>query len=305
MERDEIEALLEMHLHGELPPALRKKAERVLATPEGRRRLEEIRASDRRILEELPPDRMAASIRRKSSTLAPVAARKGSSGLVRFGWGAGAALAAMGIALFAVVERPADRPAVAAVDTARGGAHGSPTATGAAMVAVDRATRTVLGAEPVPAERAGSTAKVALVEPLDDGIRTKGGAPHRLRLHLRRADGGVVSLRDGDTVPKAAVLQVSLANGPLLWAAVVSVDGAGQATLHLPEVGDSAAHLDEEVAAPHSFQLDESPGFERFFLIASTRRFSLDEALALVRRSGRADPVRKGWNLESLRVVKP
>ena len=303
MEKDGFDALLEMHLHGELPPALRKKAERILATPEGQRAMEKIRQSDRRILEELTPERMAESIRRKLSAHPARTARKTGRGIAWSGWGAGAALTALAIALFAVVDRKPDAPALAIVDSVRS----EPSEVGPVRNAdrVDRAARVVLGTVQARTSPATGEERVAVANSFDDGIRTKGSDMHRLRLHLRENGGGVVVLRDGDTVPKAAILQVSLAKGPLLWVAVVSVDGAGQSTLHLPEAGDSAAHLDEETAAPHSFQLDESPGFERFFLIVSAKRFSLDEALALTRRSGVAVVAHKGWNIESIRVAKP
>lgn len=306
MDREGIDSLLEMHLHGELPPALRRKAEKLLATPEGKRRLDEIRESDRRILEELPPARMAESIRRKLSSRSASPA----SGAVRrtawLGWGAGASLAALGIALFAIVERRPEGPAVSLADSALTLPVLPEDRSTPASAAVDRAAKAVLGTEAAAPGMPAARDEIAMTNPVDDGIRTKGGELRRLRLHLRKTDGGGAQvLRDGDTVPKAALLQVSLAAGPLTWTAVVSVDGAGQATLHLPESGDSAAALADETAAPHSFQLDDAPGFERFFLITSSHRFSLDEALALARRSGGADPTRKGWNIESLKVAKP
>lgn len=306
MDREEIDSLLEMHLHGELPPSLRRKAEKILATPEGKRRLEEILASDRKILEELPPARMAESIRRKLSNRSASPARRTVRRTAWLGWGAGASLAALGIALFALVEPRSDDPAVSLADSARTTPTTSETRPTPALAAVDRAAKAVLGTDAAASGKPVVDETVAMTNPVDDGIRTKGGELRRLRLHLRKTEGGGAQvLRDGDTVPKAALLQVSLAAGPLTWTAVVSVDGMGQATLHLPESGDSAAALADEIAAPHSFQLDDAPGFERFFLITSSHRFSLDEALALARRSGGADPARKGWNIESLKVAKP
>jgi len=57
--------ILERHLLGELPPFLARKAEKILSTPEGQRRLEELKGSDERILRELPPRTAAEQIRRK------------------------------------------------------------------------------------------------------------------------------------------------------------------------------------------------------------------------------------------------
>ncbi len=308
MDRDEFDALLEMHLHGELPASLRRKADAILATEEGRRRLEEIRESDRRILQELPPARMAEAIRRKGAAQARVRGTVRSASPVWKGWGLGAGLAAaLSLVLLAIgIQRPSET-LVSTTASVRPVPEADSASVSPAEV-VDRLAQTVTGTsrkEDTASVRPAPDQQVAMTNSVVEGIRTKGGALSRLRIHLREADGGVRSLRDGDTVPKVAVLQVSLGAGEKAWVAVVSVDAAGQATLHLPEKGDSAILVDEETAAPHAFQLDDAPGFERFLLIASPRRFSLDQALSTARRAGRAEPAHAGWRVESLRVVKP
>jgi hypothetical protein len=249
---------------------------------------------------------MAESIGRKLSQRSSASRRVAGAKPLRLAWGSGAALAVVGICLFAVVEKPSREPALAVVDSVGVNPAGAKAGSVPQAALVDRAARTVLGTKTVAKTTTIEEDRVAMSNSVDDGIRTKGGEIHRLHIHLKRANGGAATaLRDGDTVSKAATVQVSLARGARIWAAVVSVDGAGQATLHLPEAGDSAIEAGDEIVAPHSFQLDEAPGFERFFLIRSSRRFSLDEALALARRSGIATAARPGWNLESIRVVKP
>lgn len=301
MDRQETDSLLEMHLHGELPADLRKKAERILSTPEGRRRMEEIRESDERILRELPPDRMAKAIERRMSA-SPIPRTTTDRGPTRMGWlGAAGAMAALGVLVLVVASRrPAEGPvgsevAVRGIDSIGADTAGS-------RSDADRIVDDFLGTRPV--ERA-STENVAVAPVADDGIRTKGDV-RRLRVHrVDAAKGEASALGERDTASPGSVLQISLLPGPGTWAAVVSVDGSGQATLHLPETGDSALRIEDAVQAPHSFQLDDAPGFERFFLVTSPIRFSLDEALAVVRRSGVRAPVHAGWTFQSIHVAKP
>jgi hypothetical protein len=56
---------------------------------------------------------------------------------------------------------------------------------------------------------------------------------------------------------------------------IASVDARGAVNLHLPENGGPAASLEPsgERALPHSYELDDSPGFERFVFVSSTEPF--------------------------------
>lgn len=301
MDRQELDSLLEMHLHGELPADLRKKAERILSTPEGRRRMEVIRESDERILRELPPAKMAKAIERKMSA-SPAPRASTDRARARSGWlGATGAMVALGVLALVLVDRRslpdpvANEVAISGIDTGR---------VDTAKVADDaeRIVDDLLGVKP---PESAPTEKLAVAPSPDDGIRTKGDV-RRLRVHRVEAATGTASALNGhDTASPGSVLQISLLPGPGAWAAVVSVDGSAQATLHLPETGDSALWIQDAVQAPHSFQLDDAPGFERFLLVTSPDRFSLDEALAVARRSGVRKPVRAGWTFQAIHVAKP
>lgn len=302
MEHQETDSLLEMHLHGELPADLREKAERILSTSEGRRRMEEIRASDERILRELPPARMAKAIERKMSASPILRASVERDHARRWWLGATGGVLALGVLVLAVMmdHRSLSHPdtakvMVSSIDTSR-----ADTATG--KDDVDAIVDDLLGAK--PSERP-PTEKLAVAMPPDDGIRTKGDI-RRLRVHMVDAATGLASaLNERDTASPGSVLQISLLPGSGTWAAVVSVDGSGQATLHVPETGDSAMWAKDAVQAPHSFQLDDAPGFEKFLLVTSPDRFSLDEVLAVARRSGVRKPVRAGWSFQAIHVTKP
>jgi hypothetical protein len=74
---------------------------------------------------------------------------------------------------------------------------------------------------------------------------------------------------------------------------VVSIDGRGFVTRHLPSDGTRAAELDVRgpVTLASAFELDDAPAFERFFFVTSAEPFAasvVTEAAADLarRRSG-------------------
>jgi hypothetical protein len=125
-----------------------------------------------------------------------------------------------------------------------------------------------------------------LVVPRDGGedVRLKGDGPS-LRL-FRLAAAGPERLFEGSPVRAHDVVQVAfeLADKPHL--VVVSIDGAGNATLHFPLDGMTSPPPGLK-ALPRSFELDDAPGYERFFLVTSDEPLSstavLDAARALAR----------------------
>jgi hypothetical protein len=112
------------------------------------------------------------------------------------------------------------------------------------------------------------------------GTRTKGGAPH-LELHRQLRGGEAEALSAGAAVRSGDLLQLSYVAAGAAYGVVVSVDGRGAVTLHLPEGGGRAVALRRggAVALAHAYQLDDAPGFERFFLV--TGRAPFDAALVL------------------------
>jgi len=70
---------------------------------------------------------------------------------------------------------------------------------------------------------------------------------------------------------------------------IVSIDGRGHVTQHLPESGVAAVALATPTLIPlsHAYELDDAPRFETFFLVASDQAFdarvALDAARALAR----------------------
>ncbi len=109
----------------------------------------------------------------------------------------------------------------------------------------------------------------------DDVVRFKGDPALRL---FRNGAKDPERLVDGAKVKPHDVVQVAfeLAGAPHLI--IVSVDGAGHATLHWPLDGKTAAAPGFK-ALPQAFELDDAPGFERFFLITADQPLSVPEVL--------------------------
>ena len=122
--------------------------------------------------------------------------------------------------------------------------------------------------------------------PTTDGDRIK-GAP---RLHVYRKTGkSVERLPDGAVARAGDELQLAYVASGHRFGAVVSLDGAGRVTFHLPEGGGRAVPLRAggEVTLPESYQLDAAPRFERFLLVAGDAPFDT-ATLADVIRGARA-----------------
>lgn len=116
----------------------------------------------------------------------------------------------------------------------------------------------------------------------EDVVTMKGDA---LRL-FRLTNSEPERLEDGARVKPHDVVQVALELEGAKYAVVVSVDGAGGATLHWPH-GPDARTPPNFKKLPESFELDEAPGFERFFLITSNEPLSPEQLYAAVKQAGR------------------
>jgi hypothetical protein len=98
------------------------------------------------------------------------------------------------------------------------------------------------------------------------------------------------------------------------YGVVFSIDGRGVVTPHLPVLGAEAAPLGArgEVALPESYELDDAPLFERFFLVTGDAPFAAEAALAAGRElakrhaAARTEPLRlpPGLSQASFLIVK-
>ena len=134
-----------------------------------------------------------------------------------------------------------------------------------------------------------------------DETRLKGLTPH-LSV-FRKTPAGAEELRSGALARRGDVLQLSYVAGDAKFGAIVSVDGRGHVTWHLPAGyaggAGSAPGLDPkgQVVLPSAYELDDAPAFERFFLVFASAPFNLGDvdraARALAARTATAgqDPL--------------
>ncbi len=132
--------------------------------------------------------------------------------------------------------------------------------------------------------------------PMDE-TRVKGLAPH-LSAFLKTAQGPR-DLAPGALVGRGDVIQLSYTAGEARYGVILWVDGRGTVTWLLPsEYAGSprtAPMLDRQgqVILPTAYELDEAPGFERFFFIYAQNPFNVavaaDAARSLASRAGSAE----------------
>jgi hypothetical protein len=91
------------------------------------------------------------------------------------------------------------------------------------------------------------------------------------------------------------VLQLAYTAGKARFGTVLSVDGRGVVTQHLPVNAGNAAPLDAtgETNLPQAYELDDAPGFERFFLITADKPFSLSRVMEAARALAHDDDARR------------
>ncbi len=130
-----------------------------------------------------------------------------------------------------------------------------------------------------------------------DQIRVKGLVPHVSA--FLKTPGGARDLAPGTLVQRGDVIQLGYTASEARYGAIVSVDGRGTITWHLPAgfmgTPRSSPALERQgrVMLPSAYELDDAPGFERFFFVYSERPFDLavveEAARALTARLSTAD----------------
>ncbi len=126
-------------------------------------------------------------------------------------------------------------------------------------------------------------------EGMSDTTRPKGIAPPETlgtpdMILYRNSPAGVETLENGDSATEHDLIQVAFTGGGSWWGSILSVDGNGIVTRHWPMEGDDAVPLGNtsEFLLPFSYELDDAPSFEAFFLIWSDSTFTVPKAMKLL-----------------------
>lgn len=114
------------------------------------------------------------------------------------------------------------------------------------------------------------------------GTSSTSGAEEKLNstqklVIYRDENGKAVSLKNKSKANKGDVIQLSYTVPNAAYGMILSIDGEGTVTRHLPENGDEAVLLSSagtEVPLPNAYKLDDAHYFERFVLITSNTPFS-------------------------------
>ena len=121
-----------------------------------------------------------------------------------------------------------------------------------------------------PKDRGAATQESAFA---DDEVTLIKGAP-RLRVY-RKVGEASQRLQTNATARAGDQLQLAYVAAGKRFGAVVSVDGAGRVTFHLPADAGQAVQLRAggEIALSASYELDAAPGFEKFLFVTSDEPF--------------------------------
>ena len=105
--------------------------------------------------------------------------------------------------------------------------------------------------------------------------RIKGGEQEPRLLVFRKLTSGAERLQDGAVAQSGDLVQLVYRSGGLQYGAILSVDGRGTVTQHLPVTGAEAVPLAAQDTLDVAYELDDAPRWERFYLVAADRRFGL------------------------------
>ncbi|UCF97031.1 MAG: hypothetical protein JSV89_17920 [Spirochaetaceae bacterium] len=278
---------IEKLLLDELPKGMK---EQLLKDPSVQRRLDELKAENRRILEEYPPEAMAEEIRRRSretvQAVQPSAEIRQIESAPERERRSGAP-----------VRRPAEGGAVRRwLSLSR-----IPRLSWPRLVPVAGFALLVLAGGLLLITRGPSF--FAPQSPASE-VRLKGGGAH-LTVYMQ-TDTGARVLQEGDRVAEGATLQVSYVAGTNKYGAIISIDGRGTVTPHFPlsAMTGQTLEMGGEVLLPFAYTLDDAPVFERFFFVFSKRPFSLEKVLQAAEKLSEKPEIAKSQSLSLPRGVE-
>jgi anti-sigma factor RsiW len=122
------------------------------------------------------------------------------------------------------------------------------------------------------------------VAPAVAGDRIKGLLP-ALTVY-RRTASGTETLADGSVARAGDLLRVGYTGAGRAYGVILSIDGRGGVTLHLPARGELAAPLTSGPVTllDQAYELDDAPGWERFYFVTGETPFAVAPVMQAARK---------------------
>lgn len=100
-------------------------------------------------------------------------------------------------------------------------------------------------------------------------------------LVYRKIQDRVEILADGEKANSGDLLQLAYVTTKDAYGVILSIDGRGTVTLHLPESQEKSTKLEsgKQFLLPSAFELDDAPKFERFFFLISESPIDVNSIL--------------------------
>jgi hypothetical protein len=104
----------------------------------------------------------------------------------------------------------------------------------------------------------------------------------------RRTLNGSETLADGASAHGGDLLRVGYVSAGQRYGVILSIDGRGVVTLHLPTTGRVAASLraGEVVLLDQAYELDDAPAWEGFYFVTADQPFAVETIRDAARRAG-------------------
>ena len=122
------------------------------------------------------------------------------------------------------------------------------------------------------------------VAPVAADDRIKGLRPS-LTIY-RRTASGTETLADGSVARPGDLLRVAYTGAGRAYGVILSIDGRGGVTLHLPPAGERAAPLTSgrAILLDQAYELDDAPGWERFYFVTGDTPFAVADVVNAARK---------------------
>jgi hypothetical protein len=100
-------------------------------------------------------------------------------------------------------------------------------------------------------------------------------------LVYRKLQDQVELLKDGEKAQAGDLLQLAYVSAEGTYGMIFSIDGRGFITLHFPEYNGESTKLEfhKQFLLSNAIELDDAPGFERFFFLTSDYPFNVNSIL--------------------------